>query len=157
MKVCGRCKQKLSIDNFRLHKLRGVYRPTSYCKNCHREAAKKLKIKWRNTPEGYLKHLVTHSRSCAKRRGISHSVDFPFIWRLYLKQKGKCAITSVKMTYGNLHKSSLHRVPTHMSLDRINSKLGYSKRNVQLVCNIINRMKQELSMQEFKDWCRLVP
>lgn len=48
------------------------------------------------------------------------------------------------------------RVATNISIDRINSSLGYVRGNVQFVCDVVNRMKQDLSQVELVLWCRRV-
>lgn len=45
------------------------------------------------------------------------------------------------------------RVNTNISIDRIDSDVGYVRGNVQFVCDIVNRMKQDLSQAELLIWC----
>lgn len=45
------------------------------------------------------------------------------------------------------------RVATNISLDRIDSTVGYVRGNVQLVCDIANRMKQDLTVDDLRLWC----
>lgn len=48
------------------------------------------------------------------------------------------------------------RVNTNISIDRIDSSLGYVRGNVQFVCDIVNRIKQDLSQEELYKWCNLI-
>lgn len=48
------------------------------------------------------------------------------------------------------------RVFTNISIDRIDSSVGYVRGNVQFVCDVVNRMKQDLPQNEFMVWCRRV-
>jgi hypothetical protein len=64
---------------------------------------------------------------------------------MYHEQEGKCAVTKIMMTN---HKTS----PLKLSCDRIDSSKGYTNDNIQLVCWFVNRMKWNLSMDEFKFW-----
>jgi hypothetical protein len=48
------------------------------------------------------------------------------------------------------------RVATNISIDRIDSSAGYVRGNVQFVCDVVNRMKQDLPQNEFFVWCRRV-
>ena len=46
------------------------------------------------------------------------------------------------------------RIPTNVSLDRIDTKKGYTMDNVQLVCMACNQMKNDLSMDELYSFCK---
>lgn len=48
------------------------------------------------------------------------------------------------------------RVPTNLSIDRIDSALPYTKSNVQLVCYQVNLMKSELSQSQLLYWCERI-
>ncbi len=43
-----------------------------------------------------------------------------------------------------------------MSLDRKDSKVGYIDGNVQFVCVIVNLMKNTMTLEELKNWCKLI-
>lgn len=44
----------------------------------------------------------------------------------------------------------------NMSVDRIDSNKNYTKDNIQLVCAMANRMKMDLSNEDFIEWSREV-
>lgn len=48
------------------------------------------------------------------------------------------------------------RVNTNISIDRIDSTVGYVRGNVQFVCDVVNRMKQDLPQTELFVWCRRI-
>ena len=48
------------------------------------------------------------------------------------------------------------RVNTNISIDRIDSSVGYVRGNVQFVCDVANRMKQDLSQKELLVWCERI-
>lgn len=93
------------------------------------------------------KHMLSIYRS-AVDRNLEFDVDAKFLWHLWLKQDGKCVYTNKPLSFKT--------VPRTASLDRINSKVGYVKNNVQWVDVKINRMKLDLSEQEFLELCSLV-
>lgn len=51
------------------------------------------------------------------------------------------------------HIAGSGRVPTNISIDRIDSSKGYLRDNVQFVCDIVNRMKSDMSLPELLFWC----
>ena len=75
-------------------------------------------------------------------------LSIEFLMSLFSKQKGRCAVTGVHLT----HLRGKGRVSTNVSIDRIDSSVGYLKSNVRLVCSIVNRMKMEHSDSEFLWW-----
>ena len=48
------------------------------------------------------------------------------------------------------------QVNTNISIDRIDSSVGYVKGNMQFVCRIINIMKTNLSSSDFLEWCNII-
>jgi hypothetical protein len=45
------------------------------------------------------------------------------------------------------------RILTNLSIDRIDSKKGYIKDNIQFVCMAINQMKSDLTLDELYFFC----
>ncbi len=43
-----------------------------------------------------------------------------------------------------------------ISIDRIDSSKGYVRGNVQLVCWVVNQMKNDLTNDELTEWCTKV-
>ena len=76
------------------------------------------------------------------------------IFESYEKQKGKCAISGIEMTYITGAKKGY--IAHNASIDRIDSSMGYTKENVQLVCTIINFMKSNLSQEELVFYCEQI-
>jgi hypothetical protein len=99
----------------------------------------------RATLEGTLKLL------CRKpdRKNISKQL----LLEKYHMQQGCCAISGVPMTWG---RSGEGRIPTHISIDRIDNAKGYTLDNVQLVCFIVNRMKSDMLQDDLFNWCRAI-
>jgi hypothetical protein len=70
----------------------------------------------------------------------------------WVAQEGKCAISGVPLTL-KAHKRD-HTGTA--SVDRIDSKLGYTKDNIQWVHKTVNQMKMDLEESEFFDWCNKI-
>jgi len=86
------------------------------------------------------------------RRRLGASIDASYLEQIWEKQLGKCALTGWVMTM----KLGEGVVPTNASIDRINSSLGYSKENVQLVCRAANVAKSNLEPELFLALCAAV-
>jgi len=88
----------------------------------------------------------------AKNKNLTVDFDKEYLRYLWEKQNHKCALSGIQMTT-LVFKG---RVFTNISVDRINSKKGYLKSNVQLVCMGINQMKNDLSTDELLYFCKQI-
>jgi hypothetical protein len=71
-----------------------------------------------------------------------------------LEEQGyKCALTGVELTC-ILSKGAVCK--TNASIDRINPKGPYTRDNVQLVCATINKLRVDMSVADFINWCKKV-
>jgi len=93
----------------------------------------------------------------ARRRKIAFTVNLEQAWTLFLKQRRKCALSGVSITFGASGLSHKDRsAAMTASLDRVDSDLGYTLSNVQWVHKDLNIMKWSKSDEEFFKWCELV-
>lgn len=92
-------------------------------------------------------------KNSAEKRGIKFNVDIDFIWELFEKQNGKCALSGLPLRFCKSNKWDEEQTA---SLDRIDSNKDYTPENVQWVHKKINLMKNTLSNVEFKELCDLV-
>jgi hypothetical protein len=69
------------------------------------------------------------------------------------EQDGRCALTGVKLT--NILVKN-RKVWTNASIDRIVSGGPYIRSNIQLVCAAVNGFRSQMSIEEFRQWCRMV-
>jgi len=91
----------------------------------------------------------------AKIRNIEFNITIQYIWELFGKQNGKCAISGLELYFSETYDEFLNR-DTTASLDRIDSNKGYIEDNVQWVHKKINKMKMELNQQEFIKLCKII-
>lgn len=76
--------------------------------------------------------------------------DVNIAWK---KQKGRCALTGLRMNFtAKVNGTDLLRP----SLDRIDSRGGYTPNNICLVCTRVNIMKGNLTESQFIWMCRQV-
>jgi len=80
----------------------------------------------------------------ANVRNISLYIDINFLWDLFLKQRGYCAITGLPLVLSTRKKEQT------ASLDRIDSSIGYAESNVQWVHKDVNCIKWDFSIVYLK-------
>jgi hypothetical protein len=94
-------------------------------------------------------------RRGAISRGHAFRISIQYAWNLFLKQDKKCALSGLSIKFPITVRDNENGGRT-ASLDRINSKKGYIKNNIQWVHKNINLAKQELSDAEFIELCNTV-
>jgi hypothetical protein len=87
----------------------------------------------------------------AKAREIKFNLSIDDIWKIYEKQNGKCALSGVEIKFANKAK-----LPNTASLDRIDSSKHYTIENIQWVHKDVNRMKMDMSQDEFINYCKII-
>lgn len=166
VKFCSRTCQ--NTYNARLRRKR--ISKTSYSDKClkcnckiqpprRKYCSKKCKGQYLHKLSGY-KYLKKYRSSCPKKfmRGLltradrRDTLDIDFLHSLYLKQNGKCAISGETLTYITEN----GKCPTNISIDRIDSSVGYEKENIQLVCAVVNTMKMHYPTEALIDWCEKI-
>ncbi len=105
--------------------------------------------------------LVNNNIKRPKQLEVNITIDD--IISFYKKQRGLCALTGTQLTLKNIvdrkGEDSDHchiQNIWNLSVDRIDSSKGYDKGNIQLLGAIINRMKLDLSEEDFIEICRLL-
>lgn len=73
-----------------------------------------------------------------KRRPTENAVTIEDLMDMWERQRGRCAVSGIQLTY---EKGEL--LPTTISLDRIDSSLGYARGNVRLICLQANYFKNK--------------
>lgn len=146
MKVCFRCKEEKSYDfYFRHHQTSDGYH--SWCKNCCTIGNKKSRDKLNSTIQGRATVFLRNAKKAAIARKQEFSLEIADIVSFWENQAGICAYSGREMTLlaGNLNT---------VSIERIDSKIGYTKDNTILVCQAINRMKSDFEYDDFYSLCR---
>lgn len=102
--------------------------------------------------EGLVGSYMTRLMHGAQERGIVVYIDLHFLWEVWLKQKGKCALTGESLMLMKGRKDNDFTA----SVDRIDSDLGYVPGNVQWVHKTINLLKNSYSEEDFVKMCKAV-
>lgn len=154
-KKCLKCENTYDISNFYCDKSNSTGLQT-YCKDCCVENTKK----WASTFDGFIKRLYKDIINNNKKRAkpIKCLITTQDIKDLYDKQNSLCALTNQKLTTDTYTvKGNQHIINKfNISVDRIDSNKDYTKDNIQLVGAIINRIKSDLSNEQFLDICNMV-
>lgn len=155
VRKCASCEIEKDISNFHADKSHpsGLQ---SCCKPCQTEKTKK----YTSTLNGFIKKIYKDMHHNAEKRAKKLEIELTIedIHELYTKQNGLCAISGLKLTHETYaYKDKEHIINRlNISIDRINSNLGYTKDNIQLVAAIVNRMKTDLPDNEFIKICSII-
>lgn len=86
----------------------------------------------------------------ARNRNIEFKISREEMEEQFVRQNGKCYYTGFDLYFGQQIKRGT------ASLDRIDSLKGYTKDNVRWVYKDVNRMKWDLSHEQFLEICKLI-
>lgn len=171
-RVCWGCHEKISRDFF--------IKTDRYCISCHqlreenkKESKRRGQRKYRKNHPDKMKNKINKAyrrkyygsdpgqlinyrlQACRKRakdKGLDFELDKKYMLQLYLKQEGKCALTGLLFEF-NFNENFSKR-PFSLSIDRINSKLGYTKNNVRFICSAVNSALSEYGDNVFDIICQ---
>lgn len=89
------------------------------------------------------------SNNKQRKKGLVFEITRDWLFELFHKQNGLCAISGLEMTaeVGSLR---------CLSIDKIDPYGDYTKDNVQLLCWAVNRAKGEIKQQEFIKLCKII-
>ena len=120
-----------------------------------RYSCKKCDHNFRNTPFGFIKQILNHSK---RRHKVKHNrriknglkgfqkdfnLDYDFIVNLLIKNQGKCYYSDIQYY--------LKTGPLQVSFERLDNNKGYIKSNVQLIVYELNT-KAQWSQENFKKY-----
>lgn len=127
----------------------------SWCKKCIIEKSKK---RYHNLTKDQLLHYIKNqkywqennifhyriaqARSRAEIKKIEFNIDADYLEELWNKQNGLCYYSGIPMLKDRSGKYTL-------SIDRLDSSIGYTKLNIVLCTTISNSMKNSLPIREF--------
>ena len=141
----------------------------TYCKSCSSkrntlrtnnkspEEKEQLKLKqkvWLNN--NFIKTRVLGAKTRAKKKGLEFDIDEDYIQQLLIEQNYKCKYSGEIMLLYCVDDKDTRLTLKTMSIDRIDSSLGYIKGNIALVTSIVNSMKNDLSVPQFFDEIMIV-
>lgn len=145
-KTCFKCKEVKGIEFFFKHSQTsdGFH---SWCKSCCDEGNARSRAKVNSTIEGRAKIFLQNARKSAVKRGNLFELTVADVVQCWEQQKNICPYSGRLMT---LEAGQLNTV----SIERIDSAVGYTLENTILVCQAINRMKSDFGFEDFYNLCR---
>lgn len=114
------------------------------------EITEKAKIIDKHIPSYVWNGLINRTRRESRGKRSELDFDTSFLWKIYQKQNGKCALTGWNINFGKKAETNT------VSIDRIDSNIGYLKNNIQLVHKDVNRIKNHFSDEFFYKVCKAV-
>jgi hypothetical protein len=148
MKTCFCCKETKETSLFFKHS-QTPDRLHSWCKVCCKKSNAKSRDKVNSKIETRAKIFLRNAKNSAKKRNQEFSLEINDVVGFWNDQQMICAYSGLEMT---LEAGKLNTV----SIERIDSNIGYTKNNTILVCQAINRMKSDFSYQDFYMLCQSV-
>ena len=106
-------------------------------------------VKWRKLAGGIVSSY-RKGRCNIEPQWIDNTPEvIEYLINLYEQQNGKCAISNLQMTHDRYDENAV-------SVDRINSNMGYFKENIHLTCWWVNRMKFDLDLKDFQSKVKIL-
>lgn len=94
----------------------------------------------------FISQRLTDSRNRAKKKGWDYNLDADFLQSLLRQSGGRCPATGQKFILEAKN-------PMNFSVDRYDNSKGYTKDNVWLISAWANKAKNNLSIDEFYNFC----
>lgn len=91
-------------------------------------------------------------RQGAKVRDLEFKITKEYLWKIFIKQNRKCALSGVDL-FVKINRKDKNGTA---SVDRINPDKGYIIGNVQWIHKDINRMKNKYKENIFLQWCKKI-
>lgn len=99
--------------------------------------------------------LARCCRKNSKQRKKDYTLTPEYLKALWKEQKGKCALSGVVMQLPH-HKEDWTKTPTRVSVDRIDSSIGYVLGNIQLITCMANYCKHTWSNNDVVEFAKAV-
>nr|QBK92896.1 MAG: uncharacterized protein LCPAC403_00300 [Pithovirus LCPAC403] len=152
-KPCLMCKKSKNVSFFgtNCHNKDGLH---PYCLTC----ANTRKSKRLSILDNFIADLISKSKSSAKNKEIENDIDKQLILDLYERQKHICPGTGYEMfhlkTYNSDQLSKCNDSSYYnISIDRIDSYIGYIENNIQPTTWGYNSIKGELEEKALFEVC----
>ena len=151
---CKTCEKELPIPEFFYSKQRREYMKT--CKKCNSVTCHKYQSDKRKSGDV---NFILRARAAGIRRNCKYRSDnrevaknlSKLLLEQYTKQKGLCYYTQEPMTLSDYQNDD-----SFATVDRVDPTKGYIEGNIVFCLSIINKMKQDMSIDQLKFRCQQI-
>lgn len=161
---CKLCTRKRNLAYMRehreyfKHKSKERYASVGRSQNAdryrqHRELFITRRKEYSASVVGRLRIILNSARVRARNKQLVFDLDFDWLIACYQKQDACCTLTGVPLRCSFNVDSSKRYQWDSPSLDRIDSRLGYTKANTRLVCTAINIAMNQFGEEAFRLLC----
>jgi len=146
--TCEKCGADIEVKSER--KITGRF--VRNCRGCRRKTRKEWFASQIDDPVFQIKRRLTGAKCSARQRGIEFTLTLNHVLDIYRSQNGLCAISGRRM---KLRRGSGdgRRSPDSLSIDRIDSSVGYIDGNIRLVVWAVNMALADRGDVELKSLC----
>ena len=153
-KLCNKCKEVKDYKQYRqikttsiskwkyLQGFRGSKKTLHYsiCKKCE---SKDMERRYNLNP---IPQMISNAKIRAKQKGVPFKLTATYIKSIW-PTDNKCPVLNVKFEMGYSKVGGKKKNKTYSpSLDRVNPKKGYVPGNLVIISDIVNRMKQDATL-----------
>lgn len=160
VKNCLHCLESKTLENFyKDSRKKSGYR--SICKKCYlarypfkqTEQARRNWRAYKMSRKGTVTCLLNNAKDRAKRRNLEFSLDSD--WVNHRLDAGHCEVSGIAFDLSDT--DNAHRArPFSPSIDKIDSKGGYTENNSRLVCFCVNMAMSDWGQETFYFMCEKV-
>lgn len=150
--ICGEWLDPDQFDTHQEYSYRG--NKDKRCKKCKRQQNLEAKAGYSEDKKLYtiLQDRWLGAKERAQKKDIPFTITKQDLIDLWSIQDGKCAISQIPMTF----EINNGRIFTNVSVDQKIPGKGYTKENIQLICQAVNQLKSDWDMETVLYICRSV-
>lgn len=159
-RMCSKClvvyqgiPENFHIKKYYLDKTPGY---NVWCKECFNTHNQERTARYRADPAKFIKARLSGFKCRASELGVPYNLSAEALIAQWEQQKGQCFYTAQPIAFNNIRQAG--KAPHYMmaSLDRMDPTQGYVIGNVVWCSYVINRMKNDLTYDEFLKMCELI-
>jgi len=126
------------------------------CKPCDKIRLSLDKTKQRNNPEIYCRRIIPSLKNRAKEQSVPFDITGEKLYTILEDQEFKCFYTKGVLDFTVTSIKDNHPSRFMPSIDKVDPRLGYVLDNIVWTYYYVNRMKNDLNLEEFIELCHLV-